>query len=222
MIKFLIVAIMAFLVSNLLASAYKWIFKKALSKRVLRMAIIIAAVLLTTAIYVKQQTVGNNVKAELSQENISTPEVGFHTAVIEGNLKLVRQHIHAGSDIDLKESTGGSSPLISAALFGKTDVALVLIEAGADVNFQNNEGSTPLITAAFFCRPEIVEALLENAADKTIKNNSGSTALDAVSASFESVEGIYDYFQETLGPIGLKLDYQYIKETRPKIAKRLK
>jgi len=40
-------------------------------------------------------------------------------------------------------------------------------------------------------------------ADKTIKNNSGSTALVSVSAPFEAVKGIYDYFGATLG-VGIK------------------
>ena len=94
--------------------------------------------------------------------------MGLHSAVIEGNLEVVEQHIRAGTDLDIKENSGGSSPLISAALFGKTEIALALIKAGASVNFQNKEGSTPLITAAFFCRTEIVEALLANGADNRV------------------------------------------------------
>ena len=54
----------------------------------------------------------------------------------------------------------GSTPLIIAATFGKTEVARALIEAGADLGMRNNHGSTPLHVAAFLCRPEIVEAML--------------------------------------------------------------
>ena len=71
-------------------------------------------------------------------------------------------------------------------------MAKALIEAGADVNCQNNEGSTALHTAAFLCRTEIVEALLDNGADKNIRNNYGSTALESVSGPFENVKAIYD------------------------------
>ncbi len=142
-------------------------------------------------------------------------------AVIQGNLEVVREHIKSGTDLNMTEPSGGSSPLISAAVFGKTEVALALIDAGADVNFKNNEGSTPLHTAAFFCRPEIVETLLANGADKTMKNKTGSTALETVTVPFELVEGIYNYFGKTLGPLGLELDFEEIQKTRPLIAEML-
>ena len=99
---------------------------------------------------------------------------------------------------------------------------MALIEAGADVNYKNNEGSTALHTAAFFCRTEIVKDLLDNGADKNIKNNAGSTALESVAGPFDDVKGIYDYLGTTLGPLGLELDYEQIKKTRPKIAEILK
>ena len=148
------------------------------------------------------------------------PKVDIHTATITGNLEAVEQHIKAGTDLNEKDMYG-STPLIIAATFGKTDVALALIEAGADLNIVNNDGSTPLITAAFLCRTEIVRALLDKGADKTIKNNAGRTALDSVSRPFEDVRGIYDSLGESLGPLGLILDYEHIKLTRPKIAEML-
>jgi ankyrin repeat protein len=135
-----------------------------------------------------------------------------------GNLEAIRQHIEAGSDLNEKEPMGGSSPMITAITFGKTEVALALIAAGADVNFKNNEGSTPLHTAAFFCRTEIVKALLDKGADKNIRNNAGSTALESVAGSFENVKPIYDYLMTAYGPLGLELDYEKIKTTRPVIA----
>ena len=98
----------------------------------------------------------------------------------------------------------------------------MLIEAGADMNAKNNEGSTALQTAALLCRTEIVEALLKNGADKNVKNNAGRTALDAVAGPFDDVKGIYDYLQAVIfGPLGLELDYERIKMTRPKIAEML-
>ncbi|MBN1781679.1 ankyrin repeat domain-containing protein [bacterium] len=145
----------------------------------------------------------------------------LHTAVILGDLEAVNQHIRAGSDLDVREPSRGSTPLMTAALLGKTDAALALIGAGADVNAQNNEGSTALITAAFFCRTEIVRALLENNADKTLKNKAGRTALESVSRPFEDVKGIYDGLGAALAPLGLTLDYEHIQAMRPVIAEML-
>lgn len=148
--------------------------------------------------------------------------VGLHQAVVEGNLEAVREHIDAGSDLNVREPSGGSSPLVSAAIFGQTDIARALIDAGADVNQQNNEGSTPLITAAFMCRTEIVEALLDAGADRNLANYAGSTPLDVVTIPFEEARGIYDFLGAVLGPYGLKLDYDRIEATRPVIAEMLR
>jgi len=161
-------------------------------------------------------------KQESSQTAPKPPSVGLHEAAALGNLEAIRQHIKAGSDLNKKEPSRGSSPLITATVFGETEAARVLIEAGADVNYKNNEGSTPLITAAFFCRTEIVKALLDNGADKNARNNAGRTALDAVSAPFDDVKGIYDQFRAALGPLGIELNYERIKMTRPKIAEMLR
>lgn len=164
----------------------------------------------------------NAEKQRLSQSDTAPPKVDLHTAIISGNLEAVNQHIRAGSDLNEEDPFGGSSPLITAAVFGRPEIAQALIEAGADINFQNNDKSTPLITAAFFCRPKIVERLLEKGADKTIKNKYGATAYESVAAPFSQVKSSYDVLGKALGPMGLKLDYAYIEKMRPVIAEMLK
>ncbi|MBT7093304.1 MAG: ankyrin repeat domain-containing protein, partial [Bacteroidetes bacterium] len=84
------------------------------------------------------------------------------------------------------------------------------------------EGSTALHSAAFLCRIEIVEMLLAKGADKNIRNNNGTTALESVAGPFSKVKFIYDIFSKDLGPLGLKLDYNQIENTRPQIADLLK
>jgi NAD(P)-dependent dehydrogenase (short-subunit alcohol dehydrogenase family) len=148
-------------------------------------------------------------------------EVGLHEAIVGGDLQAVRELIEAGADLNVREPSGGSSPLITAATFGQTEAAKALIEAGADLDQQNNDGSTALITAAFFARADIVEALLAAGADKSIRNNAGSTALDVVTPPFEVVRDIYDFVGAALAPYGLELDYERIETTRPRIAEML-
>jgi len=222
-IKFLLVTVLTFIISNIIVYAYRQLFQKAFSKNVFTIATPLAAILLTIAIYVNQTTTSLKVvPSTISRAEVTTPKVGLHMAVIDENLEAVKQHIKVGTDLDIREPSGGSSPLITAAVFGKTESALLLIEAGADVNFRNKEGSTPLHTAAFFCHTEIVEALLDNGADASLKNQAGSTALESVIVPFDAVEDIYIYFEKTLGPLGLALDYERLKQTRPKIAEMLK
>jgi len=180
--------------------------------------------LLTTCVLITSCTTrdGSAQKEETATSKVKAPEVDIHTAVITENLEALKQHIAAGTNINEKDPFGGSSPLISAAVFGKPEMAKVLVEAGADVNFQNNDGSTALHTAAFFCRPEIVKLLLDKGADKNIKNNFGATPYESVAAPFSEVKDAYDMMGKVLGPMGLKLDYAYIGKTRPEIAATLK
>jgi len=180
--------------------------------------------LLTICLFITSCTSkdGSAQKEESATSEVKAPDVDIHTAVVTENLEALKQHIAAGTNINEKDPFGGSSPLISAAVFGKPEMAKVLIEAGADVNFQNNDGSTALHTAAFFCRPEIVKLLLDKGADKNIKNNFGATPYESVAAPFNEVKDAYDMMGKVLGPMGLKLDYVYIEKTRPEIAATLK
>jgi ankyrin repeat protein len=154
------------------------------------------------------------------QEN-PTPRMNLHLAALQGRVDAIQQHIKAGSDLNEKDEYG-STPLIAAITFGQNEASRVLIEAGVDLTITNNDGSTPLHLSAFFCHTEIVEALLENGADKDLRSNAGSTALETVSIPFEDVKGIYDNIGKALEPLGLRLDYERIKMTRPKIAEMLR
>ena len=185
-----------------------------------------AIVLMAVSILILGSCGGNQQQSEKQsdarEEPVKPPNVDIHTATLLGDLDAIEQHIKAGTDLNLKEPAVGSTPLISAAVFGKTEIARALIDAGADVNLKNNEGSTALHSAAFLCRLEIVKMLLENGADKNALNNYGSTAQQSVMAPFSDVKFIYDQFSKDLGPLGFKLNYDYVEATRPEIAELLK
>ncbi|MCU0467253.1 MAG: ankyrin repeat domain-containing protein [Arcicella sp.] len=149
-------------------------------------------------------------------------EINIHEAVINNNIAAVKKYILAKKNINEKDPLGGSSPLITACLYEKKAIAQLLIQAGADINFQNNDGSTALHVAAFFCKPEMVKLLLSHKANKTIKNKYGSTPLETVSAPFSTVKNIYEPMKQMFEPMGVKIDLSYIEKTRPLIAKMLK
>jgi len=150
------------------------------------------------------------------------PKVDIHAAIVSSNVEALKQHILAKSDINQKDPFGGSSPLMTAALFDKQEMVTLLIDAGALLNVKNNDGSTALHTAAFFGRPAIVKLLLDKGVDTSIKNNTGATAFDSVAGSFDDVKPYYDMIGQSLAPMGLVLDYDDLKTTRPVIAEMLK
>lgn len=158
-----------------------------------------------------QPSTGNSSESQKPQQDI-------HGAVIAGNLEAVKQHIAAGSNLNEPDPFGGSSPLITASLFGKEDIVKALLDAGVQVNFKNNEGSTALHTAAFFCEKEIVQLLLANGADKTITNKYGATPLASIQGPFEDVKGIYVMMEKQLSPMGFSMDLAQIEAKRPEVA----
>lgn len=195
--------------------------QKIISIKRLRTIVLLLSI---TSLVACQSQENKSVKEELelsvSKTTVKTPSVDIHTATFLGNLQVIKQHISYGTDINMKDQYG-STPLIIAITFDKTEIAKALIQAGADLHIRNNEGSTPLHIAAFFCRTDIVKSLLENGADKNLKNSYGSTVLESVSTPFNDVKVIYDQLSKGLGPLGLKFDYEYLEKTRPIIAKLL-
>ncbi len=216
-IKYVLLFVFTFILSNMII--YSW--KKSKEQTINAETIVTLLILIFISNTAFQKDNRKKQQTLVRQPAVNHPQMSLHAAVITGNMEMVKYHIKAGSSLNEKEASGGSSPLIVAAVFGKTEAALALIEAGANINQTNNDGSTALHSAAFFCRMEIVQALLEHNIDKSIKNNAASTAAESVTAPFDQVKGIYDYFSKVYEPLGLTLDYERIRTTRPVIAKML-
>ncbi len=194
--------------------------KQTISLKLIVLFTLLTTVLSTNSCYAQADSIKNAIYP-VGKKN-KAPKIDIHTAVINGDLNALRQHIAAGTNLDEPDPVGGSSPLITAALFDKKEMAKALLEAGAKINFRNNDGSTALHTAAFFCRTEIVKLLLEKGADKTIRNKWGSTPFESVKAPFVEAKDIYDIMSQLLEPWGINLDYAWIEKTRPEIAAMLK
>ena len=154
------------------------------------------------------------------QSAIAAPNVDIWTAAAQGNLEAIKQHVSAGADLNAKEPTWGSTPLIVAALFGQTEATRLLIENGANLNTPNNDGATALHVAAFFCRTRTLKLLLSKGADVDAKNIRAETPLDTVAGEWsQDLEGIYKWIAELLQ---LQLDLERIKAARPTIAALLR
>jgi hypothetical protein len=156
-------------------------------------------------------------KSETTSE-IEVPKQDIHEAIITDNFEVLKQHIKAGRDLNKKEAMGGSTPIMTAITFDKTEMVKVLLNANVDLSIQNNDGSTALHTAAFFGKLEMVQMLIDAKADKTIKNNFGATPRETVLGDFEQIKPFYEMMIMQLEPMGFKLDLNEVKKARPVIA----
>ena len=72
------------------------------------------------------------------------PDISIHEAALKGNIEAVKQHLAAGTDVDVKGGWMVGTPLHPAAGSGHKEVVELLIAKGADVNAKSDAGWTPL------------------------------------------------------------------------------
>ena len=126
------------------------------------------------------------VRALSSTEQIGV-QGGFtalHYAAREGNIEAAQLLLDGGADIDQPSGGDQSSPLLVAVINGNYDLALMLVERGADPNLVSDDGAGPLFATlniewslrTWYPQPqafrtqqhsylEVMEALLEAGAD---------------------------------------------------------
>lgn len=97
----------------------------------------------------------------------------FH--LMSKHLKVQISHIDQVNDVDL--GMYGDSLLIAACRYIYNDVALKLIEKGADVNFINNDHSTALIWSAYNNMHNVTNALIEESAELDVFDLDDDNAL---------------------------------------------
>jgi ankyrin repeat protein len=87
------------------------------------------------------------------------PDISIHEAAEEGNIEAVKQHLAAGTDVDVKGGRMGGTPLHYAATHGHKEIVELLIAKGADVNAKGSIGQTSLHDAAQFGHKETADLL---------------------------------------------------------------
>lgn len=94
-------------------------------------------------------------------------------AVFSNDLTKVKQLIGSSEALDERGPCREShslytTPLIEAAWLGRTEIALELLNAGANINSRDDFGTTPLVAALSRGHVETALALLENQADPNL------------------------------------------------------
>ena len=105
-------------------------------------------------------------------------EISIHEAAALGNIEVVKQFLDSGTDVNVKDETGGT-PLDEAAGWGRKDIVELLIAKGADVNAKfDDDGSTPLHLSAWRGHFETAELLIAAGSEVNAKMEDGDTPLD--------------------------------------------
>ena len=73
----------------------------------------------------------------------NAPDISIHVAVIGGDIKAVRHHLTAGTDVNVKMD-GEITPFHCAVDRGHKEITELLIANGANVNAKMERGETPL------------------------------------------------------------------------------
>jgi len=68
----------------------------------------------------------------------------IHVAARDGNIEAVKQHLAAGTDVNVKSGRNATTPLHLAANNSHKEIVELLIVKGADVNAKDGIGKTPL------------------------------------------------------------------------------
>jgi len=102
----------------------------------------------------------------------------FHGEIIVYDRpEVVAGMIAAGADLNLPDRRNGNAALHLAAWHERLDLIGLLLQAGAEINLQNDLGYTPLFLAVGSENGAVVELLLNTGADRTITSNTGTTPL---------------------------------------------
>ena len=109
------------------------------------------------------------------------PELDVFTAAAVGNAELVLNEIGRDPALIAAHSSDGWTPLHLAAFFGHKELALRLIERGAEVDARSTNAmkNTPLHAATAGRKTELVNLLLDEKADVNARQEGGWTALHA-------------------------------------------
>jgi len=105
------------------------------------------------------------------------PDISIHDAVEKGNVEAVKRYLNAGGDLEAKGGGGKRTPLHGAAMFGRKEIAELLIAKGADVNAKNYGEWTPLHLAAGEGHKEVAELLIASGVDVNAKADGELTPL---------------------------------------------
>lgn len=126
----------------------------------------------------------NGANPNVFEKNQPETRTALHISASYGYNSITEKLINNKADIDIKNSYG-ITPLALAMTNGTISKVLLLLKAGANVNyilpsncFDNvlTDGTYLHLACYYGCNPELIEMLLEYGVDSSYKNKDGLTA----------------------------------------------
>ncbi|KAK4444707.1 hypothetical protein QBC34DRAFT_414527 [Podospora aff. communis PSN243] len=108
-------------------------------------------------------------------ESKNIPPLGIASCL--GLDSVVGELLETTTQLEMRDSEYGRTPLLWAAMEGHEAVVKLLLEKNADIEAKDNDGGTPLLWAAMEGHEAVVKLLLEKNADIEAKDGDGRTPL---------------------------------------------
>ena len=99
----------------------------------------------------------------------------LHMSVVENNRETMLALIEEGADVNARMS-GGWTPIMIAAKYGRVQLLRDLLRANARVNLTDNSGNTALILAVMARQAQVVRILAASRANLDHQNEEGMSA----------------------------------------------
>ena len=142
--------------------------------------------------------------AELLRRGADIKQIGFYGGVLScvKDTKLLKLLIEAGADVNERSfEDGEETPLFSACLGGRLEIAEILLESGADIDAKNDMGRTALWEVCLAndedtaeklraLYPKVVEFLADYGADVSLHDECSSILTDACDTKLKSATQI--------------------------------
>ncbi len=112
----------------------------------------------------------------LAQMGLPYTGSAFLQSIREGHDLAVGLYLDAGMSLETR-TDDDQSPLMVAALAGRTEMLRLLLARGADPDARDKFGGTALMTAAWKGQAEAISALLQRGARPDLQARNGMTAL---------------------------------------------
>ncbi|XP_060592387.1 ankyrin repeat domain-containing protein 49-like [Ruditapes philippinarum] len=126
-----------------------------------------------------------DVDEESMEEIQKHPSKKILWAAENNKLDVVKELLNSDSSLTGTKDNDGYTPLHRASYNGHTDMVMLLLENGADINATTSDGWCPIHSASRWNQADVLSILLQSGANINAQTNSGQTALHIASSDRE-------------------------------------